>query len=95
MENSQAQDCQFGDGGNGMAATLRAVAGPQAAGPAAVEQTGGGVETNVPPDQRMVSLSAKAMPLRDALAQVCRQAKVELEFEEGSAEAPVCGRIRR
>ena len=59
------------------------------------------VDTNVPPLERRVSLSAQQMPLKDALAEVCRQAKVELDFDtagvelEGvKADVPVTGTIQ-
>jgi beta-lactamase regulating signal transducer with metallopeptidase domain len=44
------------------------------------------VDTNTPPIERRVSLSAQHFPLKDAIAQVCRQANVELDFDTEGVE---------
>jgi beta-lactamase regulating signal transducer with metallopeptidase domain/Leucine-rich repeat (LRR) protein len=44
------------------------------------------VDTNVPPLERNVSLVAQQMPLKDALAAVCRAANVQLDFDTEGVE---------
>ena len=61
-------------------ATMRAAPDINLAQPA----TNGIAETNaseLPPLQRKVSLKAQKMPLKDALAEMCRQANIGLDFD--------------
>jgi Leucine-rich repeat (LRR) protein len=67
-------------------APVKAAADPQPANPPSVSNHAGAVDTNVPPDERRVSLTAQQMPLQDALAQICRQAKLELDLDAAGLE---------
>ncbi|HEX5399769.1 MAG TPA: hypothetical protein VFY06_12065, partial [Verrucomicrobiae bacterium] len=46
----------------------------------------GKIASEVPPPQRKVSLSAQRMPLKDALAEICRQANIELQLDTNGLE---------
>ncbi len=67
-------------------ATMKAAPGPQPANPPSAGSLAAAVDTNVPPDERRVSLTAQQMPLQDALAQICRQARIELDLDAAGLE---------
>jgi hypothetical protein len=68
------------------AAPVKAAADPQPAGSQSVSNLAAAVDTNTPPNERRVSLTAQQMPLQDALAQICRQAKLELDLDAAGLE---------
>jgi hypothetical protein len=66
-------------------AMMRAAPSPPAQSPpasTAAARTSTNIASELPPLDRRVSLSAQAMPFKDALVAVCRAAKVEIDIDE-------------